>query len=312
MNFQQLKYVLAVHEHQHFGNAADSCHVTQATLSAMIRKLEEELDLVLFDRSKQPIKTTEEGLEVLTIARTILSQKKELMNLSSLKHSDLHGEIRLGIIPTVANSLLPMVLSTVLKENPKLKLIISEVTTEEILLQLHQDKLDIGLLATPINDQDIEETILYYEPMMLYGVKNKGKKYISGKDVKNSKVWLLEEGNCFRSQSISICNIQEKELDNSNLKFEGSSFDTLLNLTDQFGGYTLIPELYYHSLSNSKKRITKPFINPIPVREISLVRNRPYAKKRAVDRLAETIKTIVNPTLSTYKMKAKDLAIIGI
>lgn len=312
MNFQQLRYILALNQYKNFGQAAESCNVTQATLSGMVRKLEQELGLVLFDRVKQPIKVTEEGIKVLELAKTILVHKNEMMELSQQQDNELQDELRLGIIPSVANSLLPLILPPLLKQNPKLTLVISEITTEEIIQQLNQDKLDIGLLATPTGEDEMEETILYYEPMMLYGVKEKGKKYISGEDVKDSKIWLLEEGNCFRNQSISICNIKENTLMSDNLRFEGSSFDTLLNLTDQFGGYTLVPELYYNTLSKKKKDLTKPFISPIPVREISLVHYRPYAKIRAVQNLANLITAIVNPTLSTYKMKPKDLAIIGI
>jgi LysR family hydrogen peroxide-inducible transcriptional activator len=310
MNFQQLSYIIAIHQHKHFAKAAESCHVTQATLSAMVKKLEEELELVIFDRSKQPVITTEDGLKVLQLANTIIAQQKALLELKNNDNEPLKGTLKIGIIPTVASTLLPIILPTILAENPQLQLVISEITTEEIIQQLHQDNIDIGLLATPLNNQLMEETILYYEPMMLYGVKTKGKKYVSGKDVKDSKVWLLEEGNCFRSQSISICNIQEKDLEQENLKFEASSFDTLLNLSDKFGGYTLVPELYYNSLPKNKKAQCKPFIKPIPVREISLIHYRPHAKKNAVAQLAKTIQSLV--LLSSAKLKAKDLSIIGI
>ncbi len=312
MNFQQLDYVLAVHEQRHFGRAAESCHVTQATLSAMIKKLEEELSITIFDRSHQPVQTTDKGMELIKLARKILGHRNELIALGKASPTALEGSLHLGVIPTVANSLLPIILPRILDENPGLQLTVSEITTEEIAQQLKQDKIDIGLLATPLEDQQLEETILYYEPMMLYGVSDSQKKYVSGKDVRNRKIWLLEEGNCFRSQSMSICNIKEKELAESNLQFEGSSFDTLLNLTDRFGGYTLVPELYYHSLPKKKRRLTKPFETPIPVREISLVQYRPYAKKQTVEFLARLIKEEIKGHLSSEEYSAKELAIIGI
>jgi len=312
MNFQQLEYALAVQQHQHFGKAAESCSITQATLSTMIKKLEEELNTRLFDRSKQPVLTTEGGIEVLTIAKSIINQKNEMVQLQHKSNSVIKGKLRLGIIPTIANSLLPLILAQILKQNPDLELTISEITTEEIVEQLQTDQLDIGILATPIKNIELEETVLYYEPMMLYGIREKGKKYVSGKEVKDRKVWLLEEGNCFRNQSISICNIQEKALEKNKLQFEGSSFDTLIQLSNQFGGYTLIPELYYNTLSKKEKKRSKPFVKPTPVREVSLVHARPDAKKIAAQLLSDTIKEIMEDVVSTTNKKASDLAIIGI
>lgn len=312
MNFQQLEYILAVQQFKHFGRAADSCNITQATLSAMIIKLEDELNIQLFDRSTQPILVTEKGLDVLNLAKNIIHQKNDLLSLQYVSTSEIKGQLRLGIIPTIANTLLPLILPTLLKENPELELIISEITTEDIIYQLRTHKIDLGILATPLDGAELEETILYYEPMMLYGVKDKDKKYVSGKEVKDQKVWLLEEGNCFRNQTISICNIQAKQLEKRQLEFEGSSFDTLLKLSDQFGGYTLIPELFYNTLSKRAKKRCKPFVKPMPVREVSLVHSRPDAKKLSALLLSETIKDIVEDVITTTHQKASDLSVIGI
>ncbi len=213
MNFQQLEYALAVHQLKHFGNAAKRCNITQATLSAMIKKLEEELILTLFDRSSHPIQTTEEGLEVLKKAKEILAKQQELFQFSTLEKDELEGELRLGIIPTVSNALLPLILPEILNQHPHLKLIISEITTNEIIQQLKNNEIDMGILSTPlstISDQ-FEEQILYYEAMMVYGISSSDMAYVSSKDVENKKVWLLEEGHCFRSQSMTLCKIQEKK-----------------------------------------------------------------------------------------------------
>jgi LysR family hydrogen peroxide-inducible transcriptional activator len=311
MNFQQLKYVLAVHNHKHFGLAAESCHITQATLSAMIKKIEQELDLTLFDRSRHPIKTTEEGETFIQIAKKIIIQEKELRSIND-KDDSLSGTLRIGIIPTIANSLLPIILPKLISENPNLKLKISEITTENILHQLSMDKIDIGILATPLEKEDYEETILYYEPMMVYGISDQGKGYVSSEDVKDKNVWLLEEGHCFRNQAVTICEIQEKQMNQSNLDFEGSSFETLLNLTDTFGGYTLIPELYYKDMPENKKRKTKHFQRPIPVREVSLVTYYPAVKGHSVKYLKSLIIETVANELSTKNYKNSELDIIGI
>lgn len=311
MNFQQLEYVLAVHEHKHFGLAAENCHITQATLSAMIKKLESELEILLFDRSRKPIKTTDVGLEFVEKARSIIREKEELYQFK--KTTDhLQGHLRIGIIPTVANTLLPLILPAILKENPDLKMTVSEITTEEIKQDLIMDKIDIGILATPINNNKFEEHIMYYEPMMVYGLADSKKNYISSADVKDKNIWLLEEGHCFRNQAITICEIKEKAMATSNLNFKGSSFDTLLNLTDKFGGFTLLPELYYKDLPIEKQAKTKHFQKPVPVREISMITYRQFAKNKTIDYLSTLIQASVNDLLTTKKYKNKDLDIIGI
>ena len=152
MNFQQLEYVLAVHRTKHFGKAAESCNITQATLSAMIKKLEEELSILIFDRSRHPIQTTDDGMLLLKNAEDILAKQQELFHLGHMDISELVGEIRLGIIPTIANSLLPLILPGLIKNHPKLKLIIAEITTDEIIYQLAHNQIDFGLLSTPIEN----------------------------------------------------------------------------------------------------------------------------------------------------------------
>lgn len=312
MNFQQLRYALAVHQHKHFGQAAKSCHITQATLSAMLKKLEEELGYALFDRSQQPIITTEEGQQFMGLARQILAAQQEMLGLLDQSPNTLSGALRIGIIPTIANSLLPIILPPLLSDNPDLHLDITEITTEEIQQQLKMGKIDLGILATPLEDEDIHETILYYEAMMVYGAMGEGKEFITSKDIKDNTIWLLEEGHCFREQTMTICNIKEKENTSSNLAFAGSSFDTLLNLTDRFGGYTLVPELYYDEMPQARKQKTKPFQKPIPVREISLVSYRPQSRQRTLSFLAQAIQRWVKPHLSTTQLANKDMEVIGI
>jgi LysR family hydrogen peroxide-inducible transcriptional activator len=312
MNFQQLEYVLAVDSEKHFARAAEQCHVTQATLSAMVKRLEEELGIVLFDRSHKPVVTTDEGLQFIERARNILSERDAILQLKNLTSCVLDGELRIGIIPTVANSLLPLLLPRLLGEHPDLKLSVVEITTEEIVSQLVVDRIDIGILVTPLHDDRLDEQTLYYESMMVYGVKDRKKKFVHPSELADERIWLLEEGNCFRHQSITICDIHEKAKGIQQLDFEGSSFDTLLNLTDRFGGYTLVPELYYNLMPVSKRNRTAQFKRPLPVREVSVVTYRPQVKSRAVGILKELIQELVAPELITSKSKARDLSIIGI
>lgn len=312
MNFQQLEYLLAVHREKHFARAADACHVTQATLSAMIKKLEDELDMKLFDRSRVPVQTTDYGLQVIEKARLILKEKNELLELKNKDFNDIIGTIRLGIIPTVASALLPIILPKITQQYPKIHLVITEITTDEIIHQLEEDKLDMGILATPLELEHIEEEILYYESMMIYGIEQKNKTYITPEDLSDKNIWLLEEGNCFRDQSITLCNIQEKKDQNQAIEFKGNSFETLLNMSDYMGGFTLLPELHYTQLSDQRKKQCSSFESPTPVREISIVSQRLYSKKNSINLLAKLIQDIVQPQLSTFEKAPKELRVIGI
>lgn len=314
MNFQQIEYALAVHRQKHFGLAAEQCKVTQATLSAMLKRLENELNYLLFDRSSHPIRTTEEGQAFMRIAEEILTKKEEVYSLSDQESATLKGKLLIGIIPTVANSLLPIVLKDFMEANPLLEVHLLEITTEEIIHKLNNNSIDLGILSTPLpdNHDSLEEEILYYEAMMVYGISNNQKNYVSSSDVKGGQIWLLEEGHCFRSQSMTICEVQEKKLEEQKLKIKGNSFETLINLSDQFGGFTLIPELYYKSLSKARKERCKHFQKPIPVREISLVSSRPILKRQAMKRLAKLIQSKVPPHLVSSQFANKDLDIIAI
>lgn len=310
MTLQQLEYIVALANHQHFTRAAESCHVTQATLSAMVKKLEEELDVILFDRKSHPVIPTTEGLGIIEQARKLLKERDHILQLSE-KEITFSGLVRIGVIPTIANTLLPKVLKPITTTFPALQLDIREVTTDEIVRLLRNETLDMGILATPLNDDTLVEEIMYYETMLVYGIEDDQKRYILPEEMKDSTIWLLEEGHCMRNQSLTICDIQEKT-NPLNIRFDGSSLDTLISLSDQFGGFTLVPELYYLSLPKSKKAKVRYFEKPLPVREISIVHYRPFARLRIIQALAKLITETVSKELITHNMHAKDLDIIGI
>lgn len=311
MTLQQLEYIVAIDQQRNFSRAAEQCHVTQATLSAMVKKLEEEISLVIFDRKKQPVVVTEAGKPIIDQARVVLREMSLLQDLTQLDDQALSGTVRIGVIPTVSNALLPLVLQPILTTYPDLALELEERTTDEIIRLLHSDQLDMGILATPLNDSSLEEEIMYYEAMLVYGVTDPEKEFVLPKDLSERSVWLLEEGHCFRNQTMTICDIQEKAGPN-NVRFEGNSFDTLLALTDQFGGYTLVPELYAKQMTPDRLQKVRPFRKPLPVREVSIVYHRPYARRKTIDALASCIRDIVQPKLLASTYPAKHLDIIGI
>jgi LysR family hydrogen peroxide-inducible transcriptional activator len=293
MNIQQLEYIVAVDRLKNFTRAADACFVTQATLSAMVKKLEEELGLLIFDRKSNPPVTTDAGKIIVEDAQKVLMHLRVLTERVNEMQGKIAGKIRIGIIPTVANSLLPRVLRGLMKAYPDLEFDITERTTENILRSLKEGIIDAGILATPIAGDPVEKRVLYYEALMVYGDSDTNKKYLLPKDVQNQQVWLLEEGHCLREQFLNLCSLKKKLHAPKNLKLEASSFETLLNLVDEFGGLTLIPELYYQSLPASRKEKVISFADPMPVREISMVYVRPFAKMRAVDAISNIIEHLI-------------------
>lgn len=312
MNIQQLEYIIAVDRFKNFTKAAEYCFVTQATLSAMVKKLEEELDIILFDRKPNKITTTDSGREIIEEATKIIQHSYLLKEKAQKINSKIEGKVKIGIIPTIANSLLPKIIKPILTKYPDLKLEIAESTTGLIIKQLKEGKLDIGILASPLNIDDIEENVLFYEALMVYGDIDSSNKYILPEDIKNHKIWLFEEGHCLREQFIKLCSLKKKDKIIQNLSLEANSFDTLLNMIDEFGGLTLIPELYYQTLPEEKKKKVSFFNTPIPVREMSIAYYTPYAKHRIIASLTSLIKEVVNKDLISNKYNKSELDITHI
>ena len=309
MNLKQLAYIVAVDQLKNFSKAAEYCDVTQATLSAMIKKFEVEIDMVIFDRKANPIVTTDCGKEIVFEARKVIHHANSLLNLAKNFKMNVSGSISLGIIPTIANSLLPKMIKPLMEKYPDLEMEIRELTTDEIVKALGEGRLDAGIATTPLKNDDIEENILYYEMLMVYGSTGKDKKYILPEEITESKIWMLEEGHCLREQFIHLCSLNKKRKLPRNLKFEANSFETLLNMVDSFGGLTLIPELYYETLSTEKQQKVSFFKSPIPVREVSLIYFRPFAKHRIIEILTEEIKQMVGKSLRVNDYKKSELVI---
>lgn len=305
MNLQQLEYIVAVDTHRHFAKAAEKCFITQATLSMMIKKLEEELGIILFDRSKKPVIPTEAGKIIIEKGRSVLKEALEIKQLSKEMKIGIQGELRIGIIPTLAPYLLPLFLGSFLKKYPSVKLKIQEQTTAHILQLLSTDKIDVGIMATPLGEKNFKETHLFYEEFKVFvsGKENTlKKKYILPQDIDINKLWLLEEGHCLRSQTLNLCELQKQQARIHNLDYETGSIESLIKITELNEGITILPQLatlHFTNLFANKIRHFKP---PVPVREISLVTYRHFVKKKILELLQQEIITNVKPHLSgTHK-----------
>jgi len=306
MNIQHLKYILAVDAYRHFAKAAEKCFVTQPTLSMMIHKLEEELGVKIFDRSKQPVVPTEAGIIVIRQAKIVLQEVSRMNILISEMKGELKGELKLGIIPTVAPYLLPLFLNKFLKKYPHLKIKITELTTQQMIEQLKQHHLDAGILATPLNNDVLNEQTLYYEQFVVYASANEKmmkKKYLLPGDIDTNNLWLLEEGHCLRSQVLNLCELRKKELETSNLEYEAGSIETLKKIVDLNNGITILPELALKDLSAKDMKSVRHFKPPVPVREISIVTYRHFVKQSMIDVLKNEICNSIPEEMLTVKRK---------
>lgn len=294
MNIQQLEYILAIEQYRNFVKASHACFVTQPTLSAMVGKLEEELNVKIFDRSRQPIVPTSEGEAIIMQARVIIDHVNALKEIPNKMAGKPKGEFRIGIIPTISTSLLPLFLSQFLNQYSDIKLIVSELTTASIIEKLNRDELDAGILATPVESAQLIEHPVYQEEFVFYGHnQNTSGGLIHVEDLDMNQLWLLEEGHCLRMQVVNLCELRGRDKLHPNLEYQAGSLESLRRLVDANGGYTVLPALATYDLNEDQKQKLRYFAHPAPARQISVVSVRPWKKKHFISLLTEAIKQAV-------------------
>ena len=292
MTFVQLEYIVAVDTYRHFATAAGHCFVTQPTLSMQVQKLEEELGLKIFDRSKQPVIPTEAGREVIEQARKILGEKHVIGEIVQAKKGVLTGELRIGIIPTLAPYLLPLFIQAFTTKYPQIKLVVNEMTTEILVTRLREGRIDVGILVTPLQENGIREQVLFYEELLVYVSRKNAaykKTYMLAQDIDPNKLWLLEEGHCFRSQIVRLCELRKASREGSHFDYEAGSLETLRRMVELNDGITILPELAAMDLTGKQQQLIRHFKKPTPMREVSLVVHRDFVKQRLVEALHQEI-----------------------
>lgn len=301
MTLQQLEYIIALDKTRHFVRAAEQCGVTQPTLSAMIQKLEDELDCKIFDRASHPIIPTKVGEMILKQAQVILFNVNQLMEDVSSQKGSMNGSLSLAMIPTVAPYLLPAFISVFRKTFPDVNLKITEMRTESIIRSLHSAEIDMAILSTPLEDPKILEVPLYYEKFIAYISANESiynQTEISINDIPQEHLWVLEEGHCLRNQVFNFCtNLSHKAL------YEAGSIDTLVKIVDRNGGLTVIPELHIELLSDVQKQNLRKIVRPEATREISLVIRHDYVREGLMNAVADTIKLIIPQQMLDARLK---------
>ncbi len=304
MTISQLKYLLAVAKYKNFTVASEKCFVTQPTLSMQIQKLEDELDILIFNRKKKPIEPTEIGKKIIEQAKTIVNESKRITDIVEQEKGFIGGDFTIGIIPTILPTLLPVFLKTFLKKYPKVHLIIEELTTQQILKKLKEGHLDMGIAATPLEDLSIKERILYYEPFVGFLPEDHrlyNKKKLHTDDLDLDDILLLEDGHCFKDSILNLC----KSLQNSEQRFEltTGSFDTLIKLSKEGLGMTLLPYLHTLDLCEKEKKHLREFNNPVPAREVSIIYHKSQLKMQLVDAIKTTIDGLIRGIIAFSDVK---------
>lgn len=300
MTITQLQYVLAVAEHQNFTLAAEKSFVTQPTLSMQVQKLEDELDVLIFDRSKKPISVTEVGQKIVAQAKNIVNEAHRIKDIVDQEKGFIGGEFTLGIIPTIMPTLLPMFLKAFIQKYPKVNLIIKEQNTDSLIRNIQDGHLDAAIAATPLEIEFIKERPLYYEPFVGYVPKNHRlapADKLNPSDLNIDDVLLLRDGHCFRDGVINLCNMP-KSRQTEHFQLQSGSFETLVNLADEGMGMTLLPYLNTLELDNTKKKNLRYFNNPSPAREVSLIYHKSELKIQITQALRDVIASIVRGAIA--------------
>lgn len=305
MTITQLHYVLAVAEHQNFTKAAQKVFVTQPTLSMQIQKLEDELDVLIFDRSKKPIELTETGRKIVEQARNIVNESDRIQDIVDQQKGFVGGLFRLGVIPTIMPTLLPMFLNSFIKKYPKVKLKIEELHTQAIIEKLQDGHLDAAIAATPLEHEGIKEQVLYYEPFVGYippGHRLNSKKELTPGDLDPNDILLLQDGHCFKDGILNICKSTRNSSDD-HFQLESGSFETMIKLANEGLGMTLLPYLHMLDIKDSEKKNLKMFAEPSPAREVSLIYNKSELKMQITEALRKTITGVIKGAITFQNVK---------
>ena len=303
MTITQLKYTLAVAEHGNFTTASEKCFVTQPTLSMQVQKLEEELGVTIFNRSTKPLQVTEVGEKVLNQARKIIEESTRMNDVISEEKGIIGGTLKVGIIPTVTSTLLPLFLNIFTKKHKNVDLKIEEFNTETIVQKLEDNSIDCAIAATPLSNEKVIERPLYYEPFVAYVPKHhslSGNKYLEIDDLTNGDLLILQDGHCFRNQVLNLCSLEDL---NKQYELKSGSFETLINLSNNGPWMTIIPYLHSNNLSPKNIENIIPFQDPAPAREISMIYSKSQLKLPVINALMSNISSVIRGQIKYNDIK---------
>ena len=297
-----MEYIVAVDKYRHFAKAAESCGISQSTLSSLVQKLEIELDVTIFDRNSHPVKPTAIGEEIISRAKLLLFNAAQVKELVATRKGESVGKVSLGITSTVAPYLLPKMLKYLSVNHPDIELHVEEARVSTLVLQLERGELDIALLATPLNNDELLEIPVYQERLMAYVSPNEP--IYNNLDLQIDRlpvesVWVLREGYCPNRGVFPFCNYRTGR----QAVYEAGSVETLIKIVDENGGYAIIPELHVPLLRKCQHANVRVLTNPEPNREIAFVIHRNFVRERLLNILADTIRTVIPPAMINKRLK---------
>ena len=302
MSLVQYEYIVAVDDYRHFATAAEKCFVTQPTLSMQIQKLEEQLGVLIFDRSRHPVVPTEIGSSIIAQARITINEASKIPQMITEEKGILSGNLRIGILPTLSPYLLPLFIKGFIEKYADVQVYVEELITAQIIDKLQKDQLDIGIFVTPSEVNSLEEKVLFNEEFVAYIGQEHPLRSVETIDpflLNVDDIWVLNEGHCFRSQVLNIC--QPVEGGYGQLRFQSGSLEALKKLVDRHGGITLLPELATLDMTDRERENLRWFKTPKPVREVSLITHRSFLKRKLTEALYNEILTSIPEDIRSKK-----------
>ena len=296
MTLQQMEYIVALNKYRHFVLAAESCHITQPTLSAMIQKLEDELEVKIFDRSNKSVKPTQIGVKIIQQAQTVINETQRVKEVIADETGTMKGTLKIGIVPTVAPYIIPDFIYEFRKAYPEVNLYIDEMKSKVVMEEVKLGNIDAAIAIGPQNEDDILEIPLYKENFVLYFSENCAKAFteITPDILSDEHMWILKEGHCIKDAAFSFC----KSRATGQHIYEAGSIDTLIKIVDKNGGYTIIPELHQKFLTPKQLNQIRPIQGvTATTRNISMFIKNDYIRERMLNAIGDTIKKIVPKTM---------------
>lgn len=307
MNLRDLRYLVALADHKHFGRAATACFVSQPTLSTQIKKLEDELGVALVERAPRHVMLTPAGRDAAERARTIIAEVEQMKESARRSQNPEAGSVRLGIFPTLGPYLLPHIVPGIRARFPKLELLLVEEKTDVVLRQLREGRLDAGVLALPLHDEQLHVELLFEEPFVLAvpgGHALAHREALSMRDLDGESLLLLEDGHCMRDQSLDVCHLAGAS---ERTGFRATSLETLRQMVAAGVGITLLPMLAVQPpVAPSRDVHLIPFREPPPRRQIAMVWRRSSAMGEFLEKLAALIRALPPSLLSTREAGMTD------
>lgn len=306
MNIQQMEYIVALDKYRHFVLAAEACGVTQPTLSAMVQKLEDELDVKLFNRDRKNITPTDIGEKIIRQARIVLNEAERVKAIVADETGTMNGSLRIGILPTIAPYLVPDFIYHFRRNYPNVGLTIDEKENKSLVEGLKYGTIDIAI-TTPVGDLgNLLEIPVYIEKFVAYFSEkcSKARQMIAAGSLPPEQMWILREGHCVPNGSLNFC--QNKEVGNH--VYEAGSMETLVRIVDRNGGYTIIPELHIASLTEEQRQNVLPLeVNPPAQRCVSMLIKDDFIRERMVNAVLDTLKAIIPPYMMEERFSRQQI-----